>query len=111
MKINMSNSKVIIDGREFTGRKFEINGDKVIVDGIQVDGNLVGNISISVYGDVESIETTNGEVNISGNSGDIKTVNGNVSVTGDSGNIKTVNGNITTKSCTNSHSINGIIRN
>lgn len=77
MKINMSNGKVIIDGREFTGRKFEING----------------------------------EVNISGNSGDIKTVNGNVSVTGDSGNIKTVNGNITTKSCTNSHSINGIIRN
>lgn len=42
MNINMNGSgKVVIDGREFNGRNVQISGNKVIVDGVTQDGEIV----------------------------------------------------------------------
>lgn len=101
MKLTMKSGRVIIDGREFTGTSFSITGNKVIVDGVAVEGELVGDINIQIFGDVDSLETTDGTVSVSGNSGSISTTNGDVEVKGSSTSIKTVNGNVTT-SCTGS---------
>ena len=52
----MKNGSVDIDGRSFSGRDISINSNgKVIVDGIEQDGQLVGNVTVTVNGDAESI--------------------------------------------------------
>ena len=93
MNLQMKNGKVIIDGKTFTGSNVQINGNKVIVDGVTQSGELVGNISITVHGDVESIKTTNGTVT-AGNVGSVETVNGSVHADKITGSVKTVNGSI-----------------
>lgn len=109
MNINMKNGKVIIDGREFTGTSFNINGNKVIVDGKQVDGELIGDVNIQVFGSVESINNTSGTVTVNGDSGNIKTISGSVFVSGKSLDINTVSGDVTTKPCVNVKTVSGTI--
>lgn len=96
MNISMKNGKVTIDGKTFSGNNVSINGNgKVIVDGKVQDGELVGEIHVSVIGDVESVENTNGSVTCQ-NAGRVQTTNGRVRVNGDvTGDVKTTNGDVT----------------
>lgn len=55
MNISMKNGRVVIDGREFSGSNISIQGNQVIVDGIAQDGELVGPISVQVFGNVEQL--------------------------------------------------------
>lgn len=94
MNLNMNGGRVVIDGREFKGNNIKINGNKVIVDGVTQDGELVGDISVTVHGDVDTIENSNGTVSCN-NAGSIQTTNGKVKVSGSvSGDVKTTNGNV-----------------
>lgn len=97
MNLTMKNGKIEIDGKTFTGSNIQINGCKVIVDGVTQDGELVGDINITVDGDVESITNTHGSVSAK-NVKNIKTVHGDV-VCGDvSGDVKTTHGDIKSNS-------------
>lgn len=93
MNISMKNGNVVIDGKSFSGHNITINGDKVIVDGVTQDGSLVGNITVTVNGDVEQLSTTSGSVYATTVT-NIKTVSGDVTCTDVHGNVQTISGDV-----------------
>jgi len=96
MNISMKNGKCVIDGKSFTGNSISINGNKVIVDGVTQDGELIGDITVTVHGDVETLENTNGNVKAN-NVGSIKTTNGKVTCDDVAGDVKTTNGDVSAR--------------
>jgi len=95
MKIVTSGTSVTIDGRTFSGRSISITGDKVIVDGVEQLGTLVGPISVVVNGNADSIETTSGKVQVEGSAGRVKTMSGDVRCGDVQGDVGTMSGNVT----------------
>lgn len=88
-----------IDGKSFTGNEINISKDgKVVVDGVEQEGNLVGNVTVNITGDVGEIETVNGNVTCSGAVNKISTVNGNVNCEKVAGNVNSVNGRVNVRS-------------
>lgn len=96
MNLTMKNGKCVIDGKSFYGSNIQINGNKVTVDGVLQDGELVGDITVTVHGDVEVLENTNGNVKAN-NVGSVKTTNGQVTCDDVAGDVKTTNGDIIAK--------------
>lgn len=90
------NARVVVGGKEFSGNNIRIDGNKVIVDGVAQDGELVGDINVTVHGDVETLENTNGNVKAN-NVGSVKTTNGKVTCDDVSGDVKTTNGDVTAR--------------
>lgn len=111
MNLNMRNGRIVIDGREFHGNNVTINNGKVTVDGVVQDGELSGPITVTVHGDVQSLENHSGNVTaqnvgeISTGSGDVKCGNVSGSIRTGSGDVEcgTVGGNIRTGSGDVSH--------
>lgn len=93
MNLSMKSGKIVIDGKEFVGSNIQISGNKVIIDSVTQDGELVGDINITINGDVKSIENTSGVVSAS-NVGSVKTVSGDVYCADVSGDVKTVSGDV-----------------
>lgn len=94
MNINMSgNGRVVIDGREFKGNNIQIKDNKVIVDGRTQKGELVGDINVTVHGDVELLKNGSGNVNAL-NVGELTTGSGDVKCGDVSGNIRTGSGDV-----------------
>lgn len=89
------NGRIVIDGREFRGKNLSIVGNKVIVDGVEQDGELVGDVKIDIHGDVDRIDAGIGSVTVSGNCGTISTMSGNVECGNVSGMVKTMSGDVT----------------
>jgi hypothetical protein len=86
--------RITIDGRHFVGRSVQINGDKVIVDGIEQSGSLVGPISIAIHGNVETLESTAGDITVNGTAGSIETTSGDIKCGDVSGSVSTVSGDV-----------------
>lgn len=95
MKINTGGSSITIDGRTFTGRSVSIVGDKVVIDGVEQKGTLVGPISVTVNGNAESVETGSGKVEVAGYTGRVKTMSGDVHCGDVQGDVGTMSGDIT----------------
>lgn len=96
MKLNMRGSgRIVIDGREFVGRSVTIIDDKVTVDGVEQDGSLIGDVSITIHGDVDRIETVVGSVEVSGSCGQVKTMSGDVHCGDVTGDVGTMSGDVT----------------
>jgi hypothetical protein len=95
MKINTGGSSVTIDGRTFAGRSISINGDRVVIDGVEQSGTLVGPISVTVNGNAESVETGAGKVEVSGYAGRVKTMSGDVRCGDVQGDVGTMSGDVT----------------
>ncbi len=95
MKIFTGGSSVTIDGRTFSARSISINGDKVVVDGVEQTGTLVGPISVVVNGNADSVETTSGKVQVDGTAGRIKTMSGDVRCGDVQGDVGTMSGDVT----------------
>lgn len=85
--------RIVIDGREFKGNNISINGDKVIVDGVEQSGSLINDISIQIYGNVETLSTSSGDVYVDGNINKLSTTSGDVTAQ-DVGSISTTSGDI-----------------
>lgn len=94
MKIT-SRGTITINGHTFSGRSVSINGDKVVVDGVEQPGTLVGPITVTVNGDAESIETTSGSVQVTGKAGRVKTMSGDVTCGDVAGDVGTMSGDVT----------------
>lgn len=111
MKIKTGGSTVTIDGRTFSGSSISIVNDRVIVDGVEQQGALVGPISVTVNGNADSVETTSGSVEVSGNVGRIKTMSGGVECGDVTGDVGTMSGDVTCGSIAgNVKSMSGDIR-
>lgn len=95
MKIRTSNSSVTIDGRTFSGRNVSIVGNKVVVDGVEQSGDLVGPINVLINGNAESVETESGKVEVAGTVGRVKTMSGNVKCGAVTGDVGTMSGDVT----------------
>lgn len=94
MRLNMRKGRIVIDGKEFHGSNITVDcGGKVTVDGVAQDGELVGDINITVYGDVESLDNTSGDVTCK-NVGSVKTVSGDIDCDHVSGSVKSVSGDV-----------------
>lgn len=112
MHIKTSGSSITIDGRSFTGRNVSIVGDKVVVDGVEQDGSLVGPVSVTVHGNAESVETGSGKVEVSGSVGRIKTMSGDVHCGAVGGDVGTLSGDVTCRNISGSvKTMSGDIRN
>lgn len=88
-------ASVNIDGKSFSGRSVQIINDRVIIDGVEQDGSLVGPVSVTVHGDVERLETVSGNVEVSGSCGHVKTMSGDVRCGNVSGDVGTMSGDVT----------------
>lgn len=95
MKIRSNGSaSITIDGRSFSGRNISISGNRVIVDGVVQDGELVGDVNVVVTGNVEQVENTNGKVEVKGSVGTVRTTNGEISCGDVKGDVTTSNGTV-----------------
>jgi hypothetical protein len=96
MKISLTGKgRISIDGRHFVGRSVQINGDKVVIDGIEQSGSLVGPISIAIHGNVEKLESSAGSVTVNGSAGSVSTSSGSIKCGDVSGNVSTTSGGVT----------------
>lgn len=68
-------AKISIGGRTFTGNNVSILNGVVIVDGVQQDGTLTGQVELKIEGTLDSL-TTDASVNMKGQ------INGNVEAGG-----------------------------
>jgi len=94
MKVDLQcGGRIVIDGREFKGRSVQINGNKVVVDGVTQDGELVGEIHVEVHGNVEALKMGSGDVKAQG-VGSIVTGSGDVSCGNVSGSVSTASGDV-----------------
>ena len=91
-----SQVKVNIDGQDIVGRQSIVveKSGVVTVDGQTLKARLVGDVKITVLGDVDSLTTTNGDTDIQGNVGSIHTTNGGINCRDVGGNVHSVNGDI-----------------
>jgi hypothetical protein len=92
MKVSGS---VSIDGRDFVGRNITIRGEKVVIDGVEQDGSLVGPVSIVLYGDAELIDGPASSVTVTGKCGHVKTMSGDVRCGDVAGSVSTMSGDVT----------------
>lgn len=93
MELNMKNGRIVVDGREFRGNSVTITNGKVTVDGVAQDGELVGDINITVHGDVERLENSAGTVKAN-NVGSIATQSGDVNCGAVNGSVQTMSGDV-----------------
>lgn len=95
MQIKMNGSSVTIDGKTFTGRSVSIVGNKVVVDGVEQAGELVGPVRITVNGNAESVESGSGRIEVAGSAGRVKTMSGDVHCGDVTGDVGTMSGDVT----------------
>lgn len=95
MNIRMSGSSVTIDGKTFSGRSVSIVGNKVVVDGVEQPGELVGPVSVTVNGNAESVESGSGRIEVAGSAGRVKTMSGDVHCGDVTGDVGTMSGDVT----------------
>ena len=94
MNIKMTgNGRVVVDGREFVGNNVSIKNGKVIVDGKTQDGELVGDINVTVHGDVQLLVSGSGSVTAE-SVGEISTGSGDVNCANVAGSIRTGSGDV-----------------
>ena len=94
MNITMGGSgKITVDGKTFTGNNVSIVNGQVIVDGKTQDGSFTGPITVTVHGDVESLENHSGNVTAN-NVGEVSTGSGDVTCADVGGSIRTGSGDV-----------------
>ena len=96
LRAKNKHSFISVNDQQFIGRSVTIIDGKVIVDGIaqdQFDKEPV--INITVDGDVEHLETANGNVDCHNVTGDVNNTNGSITCKNVTGNVTTSNGSIT----------------
>lgn len=96
MNVKMSaGGSITIDGKTFNGKSITIQGNKVIVDGVEQEGSLVGDINVVVNGDAESVKNVHGTITVHGKAGVIENVHGAINCAkGAVGSVESSNGNI-----------------
>ncbi len=105
---------IIINGQVFEGDNLSVSNSKIMIDGkdVTIDGysttknititidSPVNNVSltagtITVNSDAGTVSTTSGDINVSGNiKGSVSTISGDVRATSIGGSVSTISGDI-----------------
>jgi hypothetical protein len=85
---------VRINNKNYSGKDFQLyleidNNGKMIPLSFDKD------IFIEVFGNCDTVKTTNGDVKVNGDTVSIDSVNGDIDIGGKAGSVKSVNGDIT----------------
>lgn len=95
IKINCGGS-LTINGRSYSGNDITINGDKVIVDG--VEQAAITDQTLIIQGDVVTVSSESGRITVNGNvNGSVKTMSGSVDCGNVSGNVNTMSGKVSAR--------------
>ena len=70
---------------------------EAVIDGVEQEGDLVGDVNITVHGDIETLSNSHGTVKAN-NVRHLKTMSGDVHCGDVTGNVQTMSGDVTTKS-------------
>lgn len=101
MHFNMKGSTVngvTIDGVSFAGKNISITGNgKVVVDGVEQAGSLIGDVNVIVDGDIDRLEVVSGSITAK-NVSSVKTTSGDVECADVSGSVSTMSGDIDCRS-------------
>lgn len=98
MDLVIGSGSITINNKTYEGRCVSITNGVVSIDGVKQNEDLgSASIIVTVNGDVEKIETTNGEVHVNGNTQTVKTMDGNVVCGNILGDVKTHSGNVVCK--------------
>jgi DUF4097 and DUF4098 domain-containing protein YvlB len=96
---NGGKSVVMVNGKTYTfegAKNVSVINGKILVDGKEVEHQENGpsiEITITIHGDVGSVETGSGNVTVNGNvSGNVEATSGDVQVSGNSGAVHTTSG-------------------
>ncbi|CAL7908687.1 hypothetical protein HMPREF1049_0118 [Fusobacterium necrophorum subsp. funduliforme ATCC 51357] len=93
----VTNGKIIINGKEYTGKNISIINNKVMIDGKEYQEEEK-EIHITIHGDVESLDIDYcSEISIHGNAKTVKTMSGDVECNIVEGNVSTMSGNVIAK--------------
>jgi hypothetical protein len=93
-----SGSKSIINGKVYSGNNIQINGSQIIIDGVKQEDELTGNITITIQGDCDTVESSMGNITVNGNTRTATNSNGDITVNEDvKGNVLTSNGDVNVK--------------
>lgn len=99
--INISNNKIIIDGKEVgnTENNTVVNIEIYLKEGSKVENATTISGNIEIHGDIINAKTTSGDITvIEGNiNGNVNTVSGDVQADKIEGNVNTVSGDIIEK--------------
>jgi len=90
-------STVQINGQTFTGGDVSVIGNKVMIDGVDVNysENTGSTINITVQGNCGDITSENGNITVNQNTNNVESKNGTINVKGSvAGSIENKNGNI-----------------
>lgn len=93
--VSVSTSTITVNGQTHVGRSIIINGKKVIIDGVEQSGDLQGEVTVNITGNVERCENVAGNINITGDCGRAKTTSGDIEAASISGDAETVSGDVT----------------
>lgn len=93
MQINMNGNRVVIDGKSFSGRSVSIINGKVIVDGIEQPGSLIGDINVTAEGNIDKLENASGSIKAN-NVNTISTQSGNITCGDVNGSVSTMSGDV-----------------
>lgn len=94
MKINTGGSSITTDGLTCATRSFSIIGHKVVIDGVEQVGMLVGLISVTVNGNDEPVKTGSAMIGVTGYAGLVKTISSDVHCGDVQGDVGTIGGDI-----------------
>lgn len=95
LKIVTKGSSVSINGVPYSGHNVSIYGDKIVIDGKEVDSITSKTITVTVNGDCESVETASGDISVEGSvHGGVETVSGDIKCGDIMGQASTVSGDI-----------------
>lgn len=113
MKFNLKGgpATVVVNGRSYHGANVSIRNGKVTVDGVVQDDELVGEVHVTVNGDIEKLEVGAGAVTAH-NVGSVTSQSGDVSCGDVSGSVSSMSGDVTCGAVGGSvSSMSGDIRN
>jgi len=96
-----STTTIVVNGKSYSlpkGTKVQITNQGVLVNGTQIeefDQTGLKTISITINGDVNSVETDGAELTVHGDVTTVSTVSGDVKATTISGSVSTMSGDVT----------------
>lgn len=96
MKMKMHHNKIEVNGVKYRGYSVSINNGKVVIDGVTQDQTLIGEVNVTVHGDIAKLENESGNV-YANDVGTIQTVSGDVTCGDVDGNVQTMSGDVKCK--------------
>lgn len=94
--ISIINDRILVDGVAIDASELEAKTINITIEGKSVNVERIEDVGeVTVTGDVESVNSTNGDITVNGKViGNVMTTNGDVRAENIEGNVSSINGSI-----------------